>query len=439
MDKLCVTFIKLTVEDFMKLSIAIIFSFLSFSLFAQGNLPESRQATFIENSSPTEVLIKAKGIGGKSGMFGLKEEESVKLAEQDARKAAVFFVLYGGAGLDGIVKSDEEKRKFSPIEQEFFTNGNVQKFIAWEANSFDSRVKLAGGEKIRVEKQFRINRKAMIDYLVERRVIQKLEDVLEEVGLPTIMALPEVKQGSNPLKELQAQPTLKQAASVIEAFLTQKKYNVVAPDQAQKLFEQHQAQLSVKGHEEDLSYAIALSVGSDVYFTYSITVDTRKVGSSEVRKVSASVRAYETTTARLLGAETGYSEESAAPAAALAEAAITNAMNNVLSRVTAYWQDDMKNGAQYKIIFNITGQFDEDTKYDIADAVSKTFKKIASKSKENVVSDKTIDYLVWIADKDLQSPSSLFRELRREFGNNFSQGKLKQISLNRKFIILAIE
>jgi len=420
-------------------NILILVLVVSVQLFSQGNLPESRQATFIEAVTADEVLIKAKGIGGKSGFFGLKEEESVKLAEIDARKAAVYLVVYGGAGLDGLVRSDEEKRKFAPVEQELFTNDNIQKFIAWEANSFESRVKLAGGEKIRIEKQFRIKRAAIMNFLVDRRVIAKLEDVTEEIGLPTLMALPEVKPGQNPLDELRSNSVLKQGASVIESYLTQKKYNVVAPEQAQQLYEQQKAQLSVKGHEEDLSYMIALSVGSDIYVSYTITVDARKVGSSDVRKASVSIRAYETTTARLLGVETGYSEESAAPATALVEAAMTNALNNVISRINSYWQDDLKNGAQYKIIFTIVGQFDQDAKYDIADAAAKTLKKIAGRVKENVVADNTIDYLVWIQDKDMQSPSALFRELRREFNANFPQGKLKQITLNRKLIVVGVE
>ena len=412
---------------------------VSIQLYAQGNLPESRQATFIEAVTADEVLIKSKGVGGKSGMFGFKEEESVKLAEIDARKSAVYLVVYGGAGLDGLVRSDDDKRKFAPVEQELFATDNVQKFIAWEANSFESRVKLAGGEKIRVEKQFRINRAAIMNFLVDRRVIAKLEDVTEEIGLPTLMALPEVKPGQNPLEELRSNAVLKQGASVIESYLTQKKYNVVAPEQAQQLYEQQKAQLNLKGHEEDLSYMIALSVGSDIYVSYTITVDTRKVGSSDVRKASVSIRAFETTTARLLGVETGYSEESAAPPSALVEAAMTNALNNVISRINSYWQDDLKNGAQYKIIFTIVGQFDQDTKYDIADAAAKTLKKIAGRVKENVVADNTIDYLAWIQDKDMQSPSALFRELRREFNANFSQGKLKQITLNRKLIVVGVE
>jgi len=214
---------------------------------------------------------------------------------------------------------------------------------------------------------------------------------------------------------------------------------VIAPDQAEQIFQQQRAQLALKGQDEDLSYAIALSVGSDVYITYTISIENRNVGSTQVHKASVSVRAYETTTARLLGTETGYSDESAAPATALVEAAITNALNNVMSRINSYWTDDMKNGLQYKVIFNLTGKFDEDTRYDIADAVSKTLKKICNRTKENVVSDKTIDYLVWVSNKDIQSPTAFFRETRREFLANFSKGKLRQINLNRKLLIFGVE
>jgi hypothetical protein len=266
-----------------------------------------------------------------------------------------------------------------------------------------------------------------------------VQEVTEEIGLPTLMALPETKPGQNPLDELRKDPLLKQGASVIESYLTAKKYQVIAPDQAEQIFQQQKAQMSLKGKDEDLSYAIALSVGSDIYVTYSVNIETRRVGSSEVRKASVSVRSYETTTARLLGTETGYSEESAAPAAALVEAAITNALNNVISRINAYWVDDVKTGLQYKVIINITGQFDEDSKYDLADAVQKSLKKLCSRVKENIVSDKTIDYLVWVSNQDIQSPSAFFRELRKEFTANFVKGKLRQVNLNRKLLILAVE
>lgn len=422
----------------MKFILCIILLF-PLSLFAQSSLPQSYQATFIENSGPDEVMVRAKGIGGKSGFFGLEEEESVKLAVEDARKSAVYFVLFGGEGLDGILKTENQKNKFSMIKQKFFVSENIQKFITWEENGFDSRIKLAGGKKILVEKEFRINRKAIINYLVAHNIIESAQSVTEQIGYPTLMVIPEVPPGKSPLDELQSNPLLKQAETVIEAFLTSNKYDVVEPEQAKQLYNQEKAQLSLHGHEEDLSYAIALSVGSDIYLTYNIIVNKRYVGSTIVRKASASIRAFETTTARLLGAETGYSEESAAPPAALIEAAITNAMNNVLSRIYSYWQDDISIGLQYKIIFNLTGEFTEDQIYNIQNAIEKTLKKLSNRTKENIVTNKTVDYSVWIHNSILQSPSDIFRAIRREFNNNFPQGQLEQIILNRKLIIANIK
>jgi hypothetical protein len=232
---------------------------------------------------------------------------------------------------------------------------------------------------------------------------------------------------------------LKQGASVIESYLTSKKFNVVAPDQAEQIYQQQKALLAVKGTDEDLSYAIALSVGSDIYVKYSIALDKRMVGTTQVQKASVAVRAFETTTGRLLGAETGYSDESAAPAEALVEAAVTNAMNNVISRINSYWQDDIKDGLQYKVIVNITGTFDEDTKYDLDDAVQKTLKKLCNKTKQDVGTDKTLDYLVWVTNPDMQNPTGFFREMRKEFNANFSAGKLHEVSLNRKLMMVSVE
>ncbi|HLP15228.1 MAG TPA: hypothetical protein VK470_03155, partial [Bacteroidota bacterium] len=269
-------------------------------MFAQSAPPVSREATFIEANGEAEVLIRAKGIGAASGFFGFDEEGSVKNAENDARKAAIYFVLNGGAGLDGILKSPDEKRKFTTIEGDFWDDANCAKFISWEATHFENRVKMAGGEKIRLEKQFRVNRRALIELLVERHILASVAEMTEEAGLPTIMALPETKPGQSPLEVLRSDNVARQAASAIESYLTVKKYDVIAPEQAEKIVQQQQSQLSLKGKEEDLSYAIALAVGSDIYFTYTVTIDTRALGSSEVRKASVAVHAYETTTARLL-------------------------------------------------------------------------------------------------------------------------------------------
>jgi len=57
-----------------------------------------------------------------------------------------------------------------------------------------------------------------------------------------------------------------------------------------------------------------------------VKVEKRYVGSTEYRKAVVAARAYETTTARLLGTETGYSGEYAVPEEAVVEEAIKGAI-----------------------------------------------------------------------------------------------------------------
>jgi hypothetical protein len=63
--------------------------------------------------------------------------------------------------------------------------------------------------------------------------------------------------------------------------------------------------LLIKGQEEDEAYGLALTIGSDVYITYTINISENYVAGQHLNKAIVGVRAFETTTARLLGTETG--------------------------------------------------------------------------------------------------------------------------------------
>jgi len=78
----------------------LILFFISFSFsYSQGNLPKSREAVFVDAYSPTEVIVKAKGIG-----------KDVNAAENDAKKAAVYFLLYNAT--DPVLQTQAEKKSF---------------------------------------------------------------------------------------------------------------------------------------------------------------------------------------------------------------------------------------------------------------------------------------------------------------------------------------
>jgi hypothetical protein len=300
-------------RKFLCLVFIVLFSTVSNS---QKNLPISREATFLESYSPTEVTIRASGIGKNNAQ-----------AELDGRRSAVYFVLIGST--DPILQTNEERMAFEKIQDEIFDENNIKRYISFETTEYEQRVKLSDG-RVKITKVYRVNKKLLTDDLIARNVIKPKEEITEAIGLPFIMVVPEAPKGVSPVDLLRSDRLLKKGAEVIESYLTARKYDVQVPEQMETLSELAQAQAGLKGVEEDYAYQLALAIGSDVYITYNVKVEKRYVGSTEYRKAVVAARAYETTTARLLGTETGYSGEYAVPEEAVVEEAMNDAIDKVL-------------------------------------------------------------------------------------------------------------
>jgi hypothetical protein len=407
-------------RKFLCLVFIVLFSTVSNS---QKNLPISREATFLESYSPTEVTIRASGIGKNNAQ-----------AELDGRRSAVYFVLIGST--DPILQTNEERKAFEKIQDEIFDENNIKRYISFETTEYEQRVKLSDG-RVKITKVYRVNKKLLTDDLIARNVIKPKEEITEAIGLPFIMVVPEAPKGVSPIDLLRSDRLLKKGAEVIESYLTARKYDVQVPEQMETLSELAQAQAGLKGVEEDYAYQLALAIGSDVYITYNVKVEKRYVGSTEYRKAVVAARAYETTTARLLGTETGYSGEYAVPEEAVVEEAMNDAIDKVLSRIMAYWKEDLTRGLQFKLIFRITGNFDEDTHDEILLATEQVLKKVCNRTKQNVVTDQTLDYIVWVNPQKYNSPLALFRDIRSGIESQVPV-KVRRISANRKMLILEI-
>jgi len=250
-----------------------------------------------------------------------------------------------------------------------------------------------------------------------------------------IMVVPEVPKGEDPVDTMNRDPRLKHAAQSIESYLTSRKYDVQVPEQKLVIDGLTEAQQGIKGLENDLSYQLALAIGSDVYITFTVDIQERRLGGSIVRKASVGVRAYETTTARLLGTETGYSQERPSADLPLIEEAINGAIDNVLTRLNAYWKDDLTRGVQYKVTFSIQGKFSEEDNEDIGFAINRIIKKNTKSFKENVIADRTFDYLVWVDPKLISSSRELYSALRQDYSG---KGQLRSINITRKLLLLRI-
>ncbi len=387
----------------------------------QAQLPESREVVFVETFSSSEVSLKAKGIG--------KEVED---AENDARKAAVYFVLYGGT--DPLLQTDEEKRNFQKIEGDFFNLSNINTYITFFGNEMLSRVRVRDG--VKVEKFVRVNKEKLAQDLAKRGIIASRADLAEAIGNPVIMVLPEVPRGQSPIEALQTDSELKKGAEVIESYLTARKYTVEVPEQRQVISELAEAQVNLKSMETDIAYQLALTIGADIYITYNVQIEKGTFGN----KASVGCRAFETTTGRLLGTETGFSPERPSTAtAALIEEAMNSAIDKTLSRIDAYWKQDLERGQQYKLIFRIVGDYKD--LFEISDAIEEVLKKFSANTRQIAVTDRTLDYVIW--QKEYDTPTKLFRALEKAVNSNptirKNFAKLKRVSVNRKLLLLAID
>lgn len=410
---------------------------MPFQLIAQDPLPQSREATLIESTSPTEVMVKAAGIGkhDPKGLFSRPDPEVMnRRAETDATKSAFYFLLYNAD--PPILQTEEEKQRFVSFQTEFFTKEQMKQFIAWSSPRLQSRIKL-NDTTVKIEKTYKINKEALVRSLADRGIITRTADLAEQVGMPFIMVLPQSEGAGSPLERL-SDEQYRKGADVIESYLTSRKYDVVVPEQTQALQSMQQTASFMAGDNTDYAYQLAMSIGSDIYITYTVSLERRRVGSTRVSKATVGVRAYETTTARLLAATTGYSEERPGGELPLIEEAMNSSVDQALGKITAYWKEDLQRGIQYKLIIRLSDRFSPQTAEELSWEISDLLKNITSDYKENVITAGTLDYLVWCSPESYRRSSDLYRALKESYLDGAIPGRLERNSLNRKLLLLEV-
>jgi hypothetical protein len=378
--------------------------------------PALKECTFKEAYSSSEVMLKSSGWG-----------ETVELANDDLLRSAIWFLLYNGT--DPLLNSSESKAAFEKVKSEYSQIVKIRSFVSWEAEKIDQQLSqnLYGRDGYKRTKHIRINKEALKQDLVKKGILVSLGDLTESQGNPSIMVIPETKKGESPIQVLDNNNLARHAAGVIESHLTAKQYEVVVPRGIEQLNEVTKLQSEMSTSEEDPSYQLALSLGSDIYLVYS--------GQVQNGKASIVVKAYETTTGRALGTETGYSQQRpGTPMEPLVEEAINDGIDKVLQRLNNYWTADLKKGVQYKVIFKFVGNFSKNQLQQAKDDIAKTLED-EFKTKENIITDKTADWQVWAKSEDYGKSSKISRFVRSKL-NNWS---VNEININKKLIILSIE
>lgn len=401
--------------------------------------PVSKQATLVETISSSEVLIEATGIyvsAEKNNKAKQKDVENNGIARaiEDAKRSAVWFLLVGGT--DPMLRTPEEVQSFETRSALFYGSASLNRYVTYEDVKFIQRLSIDGGNGIRVTKRFKLNKELVYRDLENAGILSSRQELSQALGRPQLMVIPVVPKGQNPMDLLRSNPVAKHSAGVIESHLTAKQYEVLAPQQIEQLVNMSAVQSMISGSEEDISYQLALSIGSDIYITFA---GAWEQATYNTQRYSITVRAFETTSGRLLGSETGYSQARQGESMISVEEAINGAVDAVLSRIESYWRDDLRRGVQYKLILSISSSYSDNETFDIQDLFLMALKKLCNSTKENVATPRSMDLQVWVDPGRYDSSRALLRDLRQSFNETAWGAQLNTITLNRKLIQLRVD
>lgn len=388
-----------------------------------SNWPISREAKVLEQSNNSEVLMQATGYAYKT-----------KYLDDDIKRAAIWYLLYSGT--DPLLQTEEERKAFERIAENFFKK--TGQFVPWispkvlSQRKHDSDSKWKEMSRVR---ELKINKRMLRQVLIQQGVIQDRAEILEEVGLPYIMVLPDAPEGQTAMEVFSNNDLANHTAGVIESFLTSRKYEIMIPKAQADIGQM--IELSSQGATPDPAYQIAMSVGADVYIVFSGSVDRQGL----THKAAVSVKAYETTTGRGLGTETGYSKDRPLKIheKALIEEATNDAIEKVLSRVDQYWKKDQEKGAQYRVHFKMASGWPPELKTDVQDRVAFYLEENFRNIREVALTPEAMEFIIWAPRSQAKKASSLYRKLKNELEASVPRLKVSRQVLNKKLLILELK
>ena len=416
----------------------LLMGMLSFSVFAYETI--SKEVTIVEVVSSTEFLMEAVGVYESNEKSRRRRKKDVKRygkqrAIDNAKKAAVYYLLYNGS--DPLLSDKESMERFEEIREEVFSPNFIDELVMYVDPKPSRVISINEGEGIKIINKIKINRAFLREMLEDNLVIYSHQELVQEIGYPQIMVIPAASGDKTALELLKSDKMNQHAAGVIESFLSSKRYDVIVPTQLETVSDLTESISVLDKAKKDPVYQLALRIGSDVYLEYSVA-STK--GAYETDKVSVTLRAFETTTGRLLGTETGYSKPRVGEEFVSVEEALLEAITNVTHRIMKYWEDDLYKGVQYKVILKIVADgISSDKLEDVQDDIFEGFEESALIVKENVVTDKTFDVTLWCNHEDIQNSRQLYKKLQSLFAERQKTLKISQVNRNRKLLYLQVK
>lgn len=363
-----------------------------------GDPPLSRQVVLVEAYSAAELLVRATGLG-----------YSMTTARDDARKAALWFVLLGGS--NPLLADQTSQQAFRNYEKDLYSN--VMQYITYESEVLSRR---EDNQQIRIERNYRINMDQLRTDLISRGVISSTRTLANQVNNPQISII-----------TADTTQTSTQAATVFAEHLQRRGFQVVIVEANRTINKQVQQAAALSG-TIDPSYLLALQTGSDIYIALDNQIATRNLAGTEISQSAVTATAYYTATSAQLGAATGYSGERAvAGSAAISGEAANDAASKLLGQITHSWQQEATQGRSFKVVASTTPEMG-----DISRPIHQLFNQVCHQARRNAAGSSSFDYILTCKTRDVM-------DLLFELEDNWrGPGKIFRVMDSGAFLIIKV-
>lgn len=256
----------------------------------------------------------------------------------------------------------------------------------------------------------------------------------ENVAKPVIMVLPSVNgKGTNSLQQVSNNPFAKSVMNGIVDYLMQRHYEVKSLEGNSELQNIIQMQTDIAGNDEDLAYLASLALNADIYIKYFGSMDAKGF-------VTVNLSVYESTTARQIGSYSSsvdsHGRTSNIDQQANLKTAAKKAMSPIEKQIHSYWMDDIRLGTQFKVIINITGNYDDSAIEDLHDQIRQKLKTKFNKVRVNSMTSKTVDLVVYADPAQYEDVSEVYSAIRQAI-RPFAE--TKKLNITKKLIIMELK
>ena len=256
----------------------------------------------------------------------------------------------------------------------------------------------------------------------------------KNVPKPVIMVLPTKNgNGLSSLQQVTSDPFSKATMDGINDYLAHKHYEVKSLEGSTELDHIIQLQNDIAGNDEDLAYIASLTLNADIFIRYSGKMDSKGF-------VTVELKAYESTTARLLGSQSSsinsHGRTSPVDQQANLKSAAKKAMPSIEKQILDYWKDDLNFGTQYKVVMNITGSYSDSDLEDLQDQITQKLKKTFNKVKINSMTAKTIDLVVYADPVKFEDVNEVYRTIRQA---TKPLAETKKLNITKKLIVMEVK